>query len=369
MDVKVPLRVLHVIFSLEGGGAENQLIYLINNMNSAVISSAVCCFDERGLTKVKKGIKTYVLHRKHKLDLCYRKVKEVYKDFQPDIIHNWLPIMLKYTVPILKFESRSKIIASFRNVYKLSSPRRLFQFPFLLLSDFIVSNVPYECLNSPYKYIYKLKGGRLIPNGFPINELRRRESISITGEKNADREFNILYVGRMVPKKNIPLLFNALKILLTRRYKCRLILAGEGFLLDKLIKLSEELHLTDHITFLGYQRDIHHIMRQSDLLVLPSFREGMSNSLFESMALGIPVAASNIPVHQYWLMHNENAVLFDPRCAVDLADQIESIINKSDLELETLLSNAGILVNGLSISKMVHKYERFYLEIIGKKEV
>jgi glycosyltransferase involved in cell wall biosynthesis len=360
-----PIRVLHLIFTLVGGGAEKQLVNFVNHANCPQIENAICCFDEKGLSKIRNGIKTFVITKKHKLDISYRKVREVYKIWNPDIIHVWLPSMLIYSLPAAKFRYSRKFLAGYRGNCRLDSAKRFVQFLFLLLSDSIVSNIPYECLHPPYKQLLKLKRGKFIPNGFQMQTTIEKSGFDLQREQG-HQDYRLLFVGRLDPVKNIPLLFHALQILLARKIRCRLLIAGEGSQRDDLLKLSEEMGLEEAISFLGFQENIPQLMKESELLVLPSFQEGMSNSLFEALSVGLPVAASDIPVHRYWLKHDYNAVLFDPQSPLDLAAKIEYVRNKSDINLQKIVNNAKIMVAELSIGRMVYEYQSFYQEITGR---
>jgi len=359
-----PIRVLHLIFTLEGGGAEQQLCYLTHHTDPTWVENAICLFDDKGVEKVKTGTNVFVIERDNRFDFCTRKVREVYQTWKPDLIHIWLPSMLIYGIPaaVLGKNCIVKVIAGFRGSYKLNSLKRLLQILFLVLVDRIVSNIPDVCLNPPYKQLFKMKGGRLIPNGFPIQDLFA-SSAANRAEGKAPEEFRLLYVGRLNPIKNIPLLFKVLRILLSRGIRCKLVLAGAGSQKEELTGLCREMNLEGSIQFLGYQENITQLMGKSDLLVLPSFREGMSNSLFEALAFGLPVAVSDIPVHRYWLDHDQNAFLFDPRDPAGLADLIETIINKPESELQMIVDAAQDLVGDLSVNNMAVQYQNFYWEI------
>ena len=358
------IRVLHLIYTIEGGGAEQQLTYLTHHSDPSQIENAVCVFNDKGLSKIKSGIKTFVIDRKHRFDFSMKKIREVYKSWRPDVIHIWLPSELIYGLPAAILERRSQVIASFRGNYRLNSIKRLLLLPCFLLSDAIVSNIPQECLYPPYRQIYQLKKGHLIPNGFPVGELRAA-SASNYSDKNAQAPFRLLFVGRLNPVKNIPLLFDALHILLSQGISCELVLAGDGRQREELIRLCQKMDLDQSVRFLGYREDVTQLMGQSDLLVLSSFREGMSNSLFEALACGLPVAASDIPVHRYWLTHGQNAILFDPHDAQDLADRIKAMMDQPEAEIKKIIAGGQALVEDLTAAKMALKYQDFYRELVS----
>jgi glycosyltransferase involved in cell wall biosynthesis len=107
-------------------------------------------------------------------------------------------------------------------------------------------------------------------------------------------EFQILFVGALVPKKGLHNLLEALSMLHQRRFRFRII--GDGFYKTDLEVLAKKLGIWDRIDWLGERTstEVSEIMRQSNLLCLPSFTEGSPNVIKEAMASGLPVLASDI---------------------------------------------------------------------------
>jgi glycosyltransferase involved in cell wall biosynthesis len=74
----------------------------------------------------------------------------------------------------------------------------------------------------------------------------------------------------------------------------RLVLVGAGPEEYALRRLTEGLHLADRVVLLGARRDVAEIVAASDLFILPSLNEGLSQSLLEAMTLGTPVVATDV---------------------------------------------------------------------------
>lgn len=116
----------------------------------------------------------------------------------------------------------------------------------------------------------------------------------------ARREFNlpldvplIVTCGRLSWPKNQKTLLRAM----ARLPDAHLAIAGEGELRAPLMALSEEIHITPRVHFLGEvpHARIADVLRAADLFALPSRYEGMSNALLEAMSAGLPVVVSDIP--------------------------------------------------------------------------
>lgn len=72
------------------------------------------------------------------------------------------------------------------------------------------------------------------------------------------------------------------------------ILCGVGNKESELKALANEENIADNVHFLGYRIDIKELMNTSDIFVMPSFREGLSRSVMEAMASGLPCLVSQI---------------------------------------------------------------------------
>jgi L-malate glycosyltransferase len=107
-------------------------------------------------------------------------------------------------------------------------------------------------------------------------------------------EFQAVFTGRLHQQKQIDLLIRAWP-LIVKSVNGRLVIVGDGPLADELTALRDSLGLSsEQVEFQGRLHDPAQVLRQSDLFVLPSRAEGMSNSLLEAMATGLPCIVSAI---------------------------------------------------------------------------
>ncbi len=106
-------------------------------------------------------------------------------------------------------------------------------------------------------------------------------------------EFRIVCVSRLIERKGIRFLLESIGKLKNRDVK--LVLVGEGKQEQKLKTLSKKLGVSDKVEFKGYLNHdiIYDIYKNSDLFILPSLNEGMSNALLEAMASGLPVIVTD----------------------------------------------------------------------------
>lgn len=103
----------------------------------------------------------------------------------------------------------------------------------------------------------------------------------------------VVFVGRLVPVKGLPVLLKAWKSVVAR-VPARLVIAGDGPQRDELQRLAVDLGLVDSVDFLGNVSDVPSVLAGASLYVQPSHQEGMPNSVLEAMACGLPVVATRV---------------------------------------------------------------------------
>ena len=94
------------------------------------------------------------------------------------------------------------------------------------------------------------------------------------------------------------------------------------------------LYQSSNIIFKGHVSDIQEILKQSHCIVLPSYREGLSRSLLEGAAFGIPLITTDVPGCRELVEHGQNGFLCSPRDSEDLARQM---IKFSELDADSIL--------------------------------
>ena len=104
----------------------------------------------------------------------------------------------------------------------------------------------------------------------------------------------VLGIGRFVEQKQFSLLLEAFERL-TRRREVRLVLVGDGPLMDDLHALAAELRIDERVDFLGFVSNPYKYMKRAELLAISSKYEGFGVVATEALACGTPVVATNCP--------------------------------------------------------------------------
>lgn len=168
----------------------------------------------------------------------------------------------------------------------------------------------------------------VIPMGVDLRE-------RFTPDPRIPREQNqLLFVGRLVEKKGVGFLLNALPRILLASPDTRLTIAGGGPLETELRELAASLQISDHVNFKGMvsQSDLPAFYRRATLFIAPfqvadsGDQEGFGLVLVEAMGCGCPVICGEVPAVRDIVLDENTAVLVNPRNPVDLANAIIGLL-------------------------------------------
>ena len=149
--------------------------------------------------------------------------------------------------------------------------------------------------------------------------------------RSADATLRAIFVGRLVREKGLSTLLEAWAVAFGNSAKMRLRLIGGGPLEAELLARAEALGISEAVEFLGHREDIQALIHESDLGLLPSVIEGLSNTLLECMSCGLPVIASRISGSEDFVIPGRNGWLFEPG---DVAGLAACLREAADLSVE-----------------------------------
>lgn len=156
----------------------------------------------------------------------------------------------------------------------------------------------------------------------------------ISKENNLDKMVFLL-IGRMIKDKGVSEYIEAAKIIKQKYSNIEFqLLGGVGVVNLSAITLEELQGYEQNgiISYLGETEDIRTFIANSDVVVLPSYREGMPRTLLEAAAMAKPVIGTDVPGCRDAVDDGMNGYLCEVKNSNDLADKIEKMINLSDAE-------------------------------------
>lgn len=156
---------------------------------------------------------------------------------------------------------------------------------------------------------------------------RRLEQFAV--ERQSQGVPSLVCVGRLSPEKNHIGLLEAISNLRRRGVGCRLTLVGDGPVRAIIEKIIEDSDLFDAVSLVGFldEDDTLDVIASSDILVLPSFMEGLPVVLIEALAMGKPVIASRVAGIPELIEHGKSGILFTPACVIELEDALFEVLS------------------------------------------
>ena len=170
-------------------------------------------------------------------------------------------------------------------------------------------------------------------------------------------------VGRLDPVKDHAKLIEAFAALHAVRRDTELVIVGEGPSRLDLERRIVELGLTGHVHLLGLRRDVPVLLRGFDVFVLPSLAEGISNTVLEAMASGLPVVATRVGGNTELVEDGATGTLVTARDSRALADAIRAYVEDSALRARHGDAGRRRALEHFTIDNMADAYRALYTSV------
>ena len=159
---------------------------------------------------------------------------------------------------------------------------------------------------------------------------RGRDVLKIHAWNNSvidkSKGFRFVFIGRLIQRKGILELIQALSIVTKAEPHVYLDIYGAGPLSNKIQALAEKSGVDKHITLHGAVPNGIDKLYEANCFVFPSWYEGFSGSLIEAMLSGIPIIASNIPMNMEAIESGKTALVHEAKNPEDLAEKMKAMI-------------------------------------------
>lgn len=209
-----------------------------------------------------------------------------------------------------------------------------------------------------------------IPNG--IGEIARSAGADLyrlRGELGAhDGDLLILSMARLAPDKGLKYLIEAAAALPLNAHPVRIVIAGDGPIREELEQFARKLNVSDRVVFTGFREDVGDLLAASDLVVLPTLREGLSISLLEAMVAGKPIITTSIGSQREVASHGEMALLVPPGDTLALSEAIFRLAGNPGLMVRLGANARSVYESFYTEGRMLQSYRRLYLDLLAKND-
>ncbi len=368
-------KILFVIHSFAGGGAERLLIDILKHIDRKRFRPMVLTLGPENAypDEMPGDIETVCLYKRSALEFfrLAHVLSGIIRDELPDATISFCGYANYLTVLAAKLSGRKKPVvisemvcltqslsgARFGSVKRLIVKRL---YPEASSAVAVSSGVKEDlCGNynvSPAKC-------RVILNSADIDGIRRKAAEEIEHHWFREDVPVIAACGRLVPQKNYPLLLKSMKKVL-EEIEARLFVLGAGADEDKLKKLADGLGLGGNVCFAGFMKNPHKYIASSDIFVLSSDWEGFPSVIIDAMACGVPVISTRCPSGPDEIITDGvNGLLVPTGDENSMAQAVLKLLN--DGLLRKRLAEAGKRRSeDFRVEKMVAEYEKLFEECI-----
>lgn len=326
------MKILHIITSLELGGAERLLTELAPYQKNCGHFVKVMILSDKGAVfkkeLEKKGIDVVVC-KSNSIKSFYNpiSINEEIKKENYDIVHAHL-VHAQYWTRLAKMLDRGKR-KYITTEHSTSNRRRNSKF-MKWIDRFVfggfnkIVSISEATEKSLKEWLERDDDSfEIIYNGIDIKEFQNSKPYPKTQLGIREEDYLLMMVSRFHESKNQKGVIEALKWL---PVKYKLVFVGDGKLEDSVKQYCEKSNLTNRVRFLGMRKDIPQLLKTSDIVIQYSFFEGFGITAVEAMASGKPVIASDVPGLSQVV--DGAGYLVDINNPRDLAKSILSIRNK-----------------------------------------
>jgi glycosyltransferase involved in cell wall biosynthesis len=362
------MRIMHVIESLEHGGAEAVVADLANACADDH-EVTVCCLKRRGKLGARLGpdISVVCLHKGEGNDLStvWRLAREARRRridvlhshswgvFLETVLASWLSrVAVVHTAhgPYLQHtdDLRGRLKAKFRRALERIASRRVEVIACVSASirDFVN-----EQMRLPTAVT-------VVHNGIP--DRRPAPPRAHNGTRR------LISVGRLAPIKNYDALLRAFAELTRRMPRSRLTLVGDGPERQHLERLAERLCIASSVEFKGFSDDVPGLLAAHDMFVLSSRHEGISVAILEAMRAGLPVVATRVGGVPETVIDGVTGRLVETDDPAAMADVMAEMLGCTANLQAMGAAGRAVQQRRFSLSRMSERYTDLYETAAGR---
>lgn len=356
------IRIVFILPSLVGGGAEKVLLNLLDNIDRLSFEPYLILLNDSGPLKPKLDKKNIIVLNKVRMRKSFFPLIKTIKNLKPDVIFSTFPHI---TLPLLFVKNfcfiKTKFITREPNMLDKSLDNTPYSFLIKLLHKFYSNRSNKIIVTSNMMKKDFLKRGikenklALVSNPIDYKKLRKIDFL----KRHKGEGLRLVFVGRLVYQKGIDRVIPMLKNI----HNIHLTIIGEGPYKERVVKLINEYNLEDQVTFLGFLFNTNEYIAAADYFILPSRWEGLPNVALESLVLGTPVLTFKEVVGLYDIKSNIlDKKLFFFKDEKEMGKTLSNFKQRDDWEKPIL--RKSLIYNFNDPKKYSQKLEKIIMEQI-----
>jgi glycosyltransferase involved in cell wall biosynthesis len=385
---RLPIRLMKFVCLFGFGGTERQFANLAGRLDRARFEPRFGCMMRWGhfLGEIEaQGIPVseYRVRSLWKPPALARQLglaADMRRD-RIEIVHSYNFYANVFAVPAARLAGVPVVIASIRDagVYLTPAQKRVQRFV-ARFADCVLVNA-----ESIRQWLigedYPQEKIRIVRNGIDLSKFAQaRSGAGIRRELGLPADAPLVVtLARVNPQKGLEYFIDAAAAVGRRFPDARFLVVGEGLFGHKggvardvayqreLERRAARLGLGERVLFTGFRADVPELLSEASVSVLPSLSEGLSNTLLESMAAGVPAVATTVGGNPELIEDGSSGLLVPPRDAGALARAMVAILGDRDLARTLGEEAKRRVVEHFSLERMVRETEDLYLGLLERK--
>jgi sugar transferase (PEP-CTERM/EpsH1 system associated) len=368
--------IVHIIYRLGIGGLENGLVNLINNMPAGAYRHAIISLkdstDFQGRL-MGSDVEIYQLNKKEGQDWgSFLQLYKLLKQIRPTIVHTRNLATLEYQLPAWLAGIKHRVHGEHGwDIFDPEGTNIKYQWVRRIIKPLIQQYIPLS------KHLESYLTGKIQVSPEKITRICNGVDTTVfyplQGNKTplpgcscsfTQDEVVIGTVGRMHGVKDqltlVKAFIYACEQQPTLKSRLKLIIVGDGPLREKAIHLLEENQLMENAWLPGERSDVAEIMRRLDLFILPSLAEGISNTILEAMATGLPVVATAVGGNPELVEDGKTGKLTTADDPVAMAEKILDYVSNDKKRRQHGQYARRRVLQRFSLAAMVDQYKTVY---------
>jgi glycosyltransferase involved in cell wall biosynthesis len=382
----MPYRILFITYThSNGGGAENLLTTLVNNLDPHLYRIDIVEIQEFPVKKEPLNKEITLLHpfikhnsrwtRKAIMYILYHNpeiIKNLFRLYNYDIIITW-----NYQLPsfcLRAFKKEAKIAYFHTDIYDLLTDKTNDFFNTLQLqawstADKIIT-ISQKSLRSLQEILPSLYyKSQIIFNGCDLVRIRQLSlEEAFRGLPSSFSPNIVIGIGRLETRKNFQLLIRAVSKIIHTGVNCSLLLLGDGELREELDRLVIEEGITSHVYFSGYQNNPYPYIRAAKVLCVTSLSEGFPIAVMEAMTLGKPFVTTPVAGASEELADNQRCGLVSEWDVDEYSACIKRLLTDDNL-YAAMSNNCATRAQDFSIDKYVKNFDGLINEVMQNRSI
>ena len=345
-------KVTFLIAYLGGGGAERVTTLLANHFAKKDYEVQLIVFSRKyNEYEIDHRVRVEFLpeYKNKGKDIIFkiRELRKLLDHFKPDYVFE------------LGFSYRYLFVGNFLSKYKFILSER--NAPQYLHSNKLEWKMVQHCFSKAYRVVFQTEDAQkcykndiqsksvIIPN--PVKE-------NLPNPFSGKRDNRIVAFTRLDEQKNIPMMLRVFKGFLKRNRDFVLEIYGRGESEETLKKYALDIGISDKIAFKGFDRDVHNKIKSARMYISTSDYEGISNSMLEALAIGLPCICTDCPAGgaSMVIRSGYNGFLVPVRDEESMLKTMDYVVNNQE-EMEQVSKRAAEVRMDLSVDKICSKWE------------